>query len=41
MSGMTPFTLFHVVLSLIGILSGLVVVLGMIYGKKLNGWTGA
>lgn len=29
----------HVVLSLIGIAAGLVVLLGMIRGKKLGGWT--
>jgi hypothetical protein len=33
------FTLFHVVLSLIGIASGLVVTAGMWAGKKLDGWT--
>jgi hypothetical protein len=38
--GMTTFTFFHVVLSLAGILSGLVVVFGMISGKRLDGWTG-
>jgi hypothetical protein len=38
--GMTTFTFFHVVLSLVGILSGLVVVFGMIGGKRLDGWTG-
>jgi hypothetical protein len=37
--GMTPFTLFHVVLSLIGILSGLVVLYGLLNSKHLNGWT--
>jgi hypothetical protein len=37
--GMTPFTLFHVLLSLIGILSGLIVVLGLLTAKPLNGWT--
>ena len=34
------FTLAHVVISLIGIGSGLVVSLGMLTGKRLNGWTG-
>jgi hypothetical protein len=38
-AGMTTFTLFHVVLSLIGILSGLVVVFQMTSGKKRNGMT--
>jgi hypothetical protein len=39
-SGMSPFTVFHVVLSLIGIVSGLVVLFGMISGKRLDLWTG-
>lgn len=34
------FTLFHVVLSLIGIGSGFVVLFGLLGGKLLNGWTG-
>jgi uncharacterized membrane protein len=38
-SSMTPFTLFHVILSLIGIFSGLVVALGLLTAKRLNGWT--
>ncbi|MGD0214262.1 MAG: hypothetical protein ABSB87_13610 [Terriglobales bacterium] len=38
-AGMTTFTLFHVVLSLIGIVSGLVVVRGMISGRRLDGAT--
>ena len=37
--GMTAFTFFHVLLSLIGIISGLVVVLGLCTGKQLDGWT--
>ena len=37
--GMTPFTFFHVLLSLIGILSGFIAVFGMIAGKRLDGWT--
>ena len=37
--GMTPFTFVHVVISLIGILSGLVVLFGLIAGKRLDGWT--
>jgi hypothetical protein len=35
---MATFTLFHVAISLIGILSGLVVVLGMVSGKGLEAW---
>jgi hypothetical protein len=38
--GMTAFTFFHVVLSLVGILSGFVVFFGLVTGKRLNGWTG-
>ncbi len=39
--GMTlsTFTLFHVVLSLLGIASGLIVVYGLISGKRLDNWT--
>jgi hypothetical protein len=37
--GMAAFTLFHVALSLVGILSGLIVVFGLLAGKRLNGWT--
>jgi hypothetical protein len=37
--GMTPFTFFHVLLSLIGIFTGLIAVFGMIAGKRLDGWT--
>jgi hypothetical protein len=37
--GMTAFTLVHVVLSLIGILSGFVVMFGLMAGKRLDGWT--
>jgi hypothetical protein len=37
--GMTPFTFIHVVLSLIGIFSGLVVALGLLTAKRLDGWT--
>jgi hypothetical protein len=32
-------TLFHVVLSLVGIASGIVVVYGLIASKRLEGWT--
>ena len=38
--GMTTFTFVHVVISLVGILSGLVVLFGLISGKGLDGWTG-
>jgi hypothetical protein len=34
------FTLIHVVLSLLGIITGLVVVGGLIAGERFNGWTG-
>ena len=39
--GMTTatYTLIHVIISLIGIGSGLVVVYGMLTGKRLDGWT--
>jgi hypothetical protein len=39
--GMTTatYTLIHVIISLIGIGSGLVVMYGMLTGKKLDGWT--
>ena len=33
------FTLFHVILSLVGIVSGFVVVFGLIGSKRLDGWT--
>ena len=33
------FTTIHVVISLIGILTGLVVLVGLISGRRLNGWT--
>lgn len=36
---MTTFTLVHVVLSLVGILSGFVVVTGLLSGKRFDGWT--
>ena len=35
----TPLTSVHVVLSLIGILTGAVVLLGFLTAKKLDGWT--
>ncbi len=37
--GMTVLTFVHVVLSLVGILAGLVVLFGMFSSKRLNGWT--
>src|SRR5260370_34628813 len=36
---MTTFTFVHVVISLVGILSGLVVLFGLIAGKRLDSWT--
>jgi hypothetical protein len=39
MSGMSTFTIVHVVLSLVGIVSGLVVVAGLIAARRLDGWT--
>jgi hypothetical protein len=33
------FTTLHVIISLVGIISGIVVVLGMLNGKPLGGWT--
>ena len=39
MAGMTPLTLFHVALSLVGIVTGLVAVLGMIAVRRLEAWT--
>ncbi len=37
--GMTSFTFVHVVLSLVAIISGFVVMLGLLAGKRLDGWT--
>ena len=37
--GMTTFTFVHVVLSLIGILSGLIVLYGLLTANRLAGWT--
>jgi hypothetical protein len=37
--GLAAFTIFHVIISLIGIVSGIVVVLGMLKNKRLDGWT--
>jgi hypothetical protein len=36
---LSAFTAFHVVLSLIGIVSGFVVVYGLLVSKRLDGWT--
>jgi len=36
---MTTLTLVHVVISLAGIFSGLVVLFGLLSGKRLDGWT--
>jgi hypothetical protein len=38
-SNLSPFTKLHVVISLIGIVSGLVVMFGLLAGRRLNGWT--
>src|SRR3989441_4213691 len=37
--GLTAFTLVHVALSLVGILSGFVVLFGLLTAKRLDGWT--
>jgi hypothetical protein len=37
--GMTTFTAVHVLLSLIGIVSGLVVLFGLLTANLMNGWT--
>jgi hypothetical protein len=34
------FTVLHVIISLVGIATGVVVLLGMLGGKKIAGWTG-
>jgi hypothetical protein len=41
MLGMTleTFTLVHVVISLVGILAGLIVLFGLVTGRRLDGWT--
>jgi len=38
-TALSAFTLFHVILSLIGIFSGFVVVWGLINSRNLEGWT--
>jgi hypothetical protein len=37
--GMTPYTFMHVVISLVGIGSGIVVMVGLLTGRRLDGWT--
>jgi hypothetical protein len=37
--GMSTFTFVHVVLSLVGIVSGFVAVIGILQGRKVEGWT--
>jgi hypothetical protein len=37
--GMTTYTFVHIVISLLGIVSGLVVLLGLLAANRLNGWT--
>ncbi len=36
---LTGYTVFHVIISLLGIFSGFVVLLGLLMGKRLDGWT--
>lgn len=38
-SGMSAFTVFHVLLSLVGIAAGFVVIFGLLLVKRLPGWT--
>ncbi len=38
-SGINAFTLFHVMLSVVGIISGLVVIGGLLTAQRLSGWT--
>lgn len=40
-TGLAAFTLFHVAISLVGILGGFVVIFGLISAKQSNGWTAA
>jgi hypothetical protein len=37
--GMTTFTAIHVLLSLIGVLSGVVILFGLLTANPMNGWT--
>src|SRR5450631_1646696 len=36
---LSTYTTIHVVISLVGILSGLIVLFGLLTGKRLDGWT--
>ncbi len=36
---LSTFTTVHVIISLVGIVSGLIVMFGMLSAKRLNGWT--
>ncbi len=36
---LATFTLVHTLISLVGIASGLVVLFGLVAGKRLEGWT--
>ena len=36
---LATFTLVHVLLSLVGILSGVIVMAGLLVAKRLDGWT--
>src|SRR3954471_15802090 len=38
-SGLNAYTLFHVILSLIGIISGFVVLAGLLGARRVSGWT--
>src|SRR6478752_6645615 len=38
-SGINAYTLFHVMLSLAGIFSGLIVLRGLLTAQRLSGWT--
>ena len=38
-SNLSPFTKLHVAISLIGIVSGLVLMFGLLVGRRLYGWT--
>ena len=38
--GLQPFTFAHVLISVIGIVSGFVVLFGLLTAKRLEGWTG-
>ena len=39
MNGLAAFTLFHVAISLVGIFAGLIVAVGLLTSKRLDGWT--